>query len=162
MEMSALKRPHDALENDEIDLYDDLCITNVKEEKESYAELKSRIEKLETELAATKKRLDLEKKKCGLLSKQNVALKRNISCLFKTAKLEIDRNVKEVNRLRTVAKENGKTSIEPSTIKVRKTQDERQTGNENTDRRRDHDKHRHRESEHRSGGSRSRGRDGGL
>eukprot|EP00039_Didymoeca_costata_P011119 m.153398 g.153398 ORF g.153398 m.153398 type:complete len:87 (+) comp15065_c0_seq4:165-425(+) len=63
MEMSALKRPHDALENDEIDLYDDLCITNVKEEKESYAELKSRIEKLETELAATKKRLDLEKKK---------------------------------------------------------------------------------------------------
>ena len=38
--------------------------------------------------------------KVGVLEQQNNALKKNISCLFKTAKMEVDRKDKELTRLR--------------------------------------------------------------
>ncbi len=36
----------------------------------------------------------------SLLTAQNTALKKNLSCLYKTAKLEIDRKAAEIARLR--------------------------------------------------------------
>ena len=38
---------------------------------------------------------------------QNLALKRNISCLYKTAKLEIDRKTSEIQRLRAQLADKG-------------------------------------------------------
>ncbi|XP_062521739.1 CASP8-associated protein 2-like [Corticium candelabrum] len=73
------------------DLYSDL-----KEEDAhdvAYSELRDMYTKLQSQCS----RLQIENK---VLSEQNVALKKNISCLYKTAKAEIERKDREISELR--------------------------------------------------------------
>ncbi|EDQ88029.1 uncharacterized protein MONBRDRAFT_26765 [Monosiga brevicollis MX1] len=57
----------------------------------SRAELEARVHALENELESTVTERDELKEKLSQVEEQNTALKRNISCLYKTAKLEIKR-----------------------------------------------------------------------
>jgi len=85
-------------EDDDIDLYGDL--DKDMQENTTTAELRARAVAAETALADQKKDLLLHKKKLQVLAKQNVALKRNISCLYKTAKAELDRKNEDIKDLR--------------------------------------------------------------
>eukprot|EP00037_Helgoeca_nana_P034536 m.421931 g.421931 ORF g.421931 m.421931 type:complete len:127 (+) comp35458_c0_seq1:324-704(+) len=99
-------------EADQIDLYADLTgASEVSENQESYLEVQQRADAASAKSTKLSRQAALLQKKCDILTKQNTALKKNISCLYKTAKLEIDRKDTEIQRLHAqqVSRGQGKT-----------------------------------------------------
>eukprot|EP00050_Salpingoeca_kvevrii_P015049 m.43091 g.43091 ORF g.43091 m.43091 type:complete len:101 (+) comp6134_c0_seq1:137-439(+) len=80
------------------DLYEGLDVA-VQEPPEQAA-LRARAEAAEADKALLQKQKQALEQRTAVLSTQCLALKRNISCLYKTAKLEVDRKDAEIHRLR--------------------------------------------------------------
>eukprot|EP00051_Salpingoeca_urceolata_P030966 m.493346 g.493346 ORF g.493346 m.493346 type:complete len:208 (-) comp36650_c0_seq1:27-650(-) len=100
-----------------MDLYEDLVLEPVDEDRESYAEIKTRMIKAESLVASQAKELDHLRKENTRLSAHALALKKNVSCLYKTAKGEVDRKDQQIAELRTaLAKSQGQNrSRDPHT-----------------------------------------------
>eukprot|EP00041_Stephanoeca_diplocostata_P029521 m.874026 g.874026 ORF g.874026 m.874026 type:complete len:138 (-) comp23573_c0_seq5:3684-4097(-) len=94
---------------DDVDLYADLVVTGVAENSESTVEAQKRADAAEASVKDLTRKLETAKKLVDVLKTQNAALKRNISCLFKTAKLEMDRKDAEIQRLRALCGPEGKS-----------------------------------------------------
>ncbi|XP_065831233.1 protein bicaudal D-like [Oscarella lobularis] len=77
----------------EDDLYGDLREEDSQEV--SYVEIKADLDAVKLEAARLRK-------ENIVLKEQNVALKKNISCLYRTAKLEIERKDNEIRRLNQI------------------------------------------------------------
>eukprot|EP00040_Diaphanoeca_grandis_P000875 m.16723 g.16723 ORF g.16723 m.16723 type:complete len:135 (-) comp11170_c0_seq1:268-672(-) len=76
---------------DDIDIYSGLGTTEISEDQETYSEVVLRAERLEKEKRALEKQVEAYKNQGKKLVLQNNALKKNMSCLYKTAKEEIAR-----------------------------------------------------------------------
>lgn len=93
---------------DDDDIYSGLGgAEEISSTQASYAELADRVthvERKNDELESKVKKLEEQN---ATLTKQNLALKRNISCLYKTAKAEIDRKDARLKELRDAPKGRG-------------------------------------------------------
>eukprot|EP00123_Amoebidium_parasiticum_P021471 comp6799_c0_seq1/m.2541 comp6799_c0_seq1/g.2541 ORF comp6799_c0_seq1/g.2541 comp6799_c0_seq1/m.2541 type:complete len:141 (-) comp6799_c0_seq1:189-611(-) len=65
-----------------------------------FNEIKRKLAETTRELTQTKRQLERTQKEKEAFEKMNIALKKNISCLYKTAKLECDRKAEEIKTLR--------------------------------------------------------------
>jgi predicted RNase H-like nuclease (RuvC/YqgF family) len=87
----------DGDDDDDDVLYGDLVDANGEERRKSGAEAVGRMSVLLERKDKEKEALERE---CEALRARCDALERNISCLFNTARAEIDRKDKEIERLR--------------------------------------------------------------
>ncbi|GAB6026735.1 hypothetical protein CHUAL_013241 [Chamberlinius hualienensis] len=84
---------------DDVDLYDDLLVENEVENQEQLAQTQKEYESLKSEQLLNKEKIVQLETQNQVLSRQNNILKKNISVLYKTAKLEILRKNELLNDL---------------------------------------------------------------
>ncbi len=75
-------------------------LTPTHAQRATRQQVRARADELEAKCRAQEQRIQKLEKQTQLLTAQNTALKKNISCLYKTAKLEIERKDQEIARLR--------------------------------------------------------------
>jgi hypothetical protein len=75
-------------------------VTALQEESSQLRQSVTQLESKVTRIIQFKQLQFIDIRKCTKLTKENDILKRNISCLFKTAQLEIQRKDEEIARLR--------------------------------------------------------------
>eukprot|EP01137_Pigoraptor_chileana_P014057 Opistho-2@68254 len=81
---------------DDVDIYGDIGAKSLP----SYEEVAKRLTEASAQNEDHRKRIERLEKENALLTQQNVSLKKNISCLYKTAKAEIDRKDEENAEIR--------------------------------------------------------------
>lgn len=86
-------------------LYGDLDAQPIPAAGESQQELKETVASLRAQVSELEARSEAAAKERDEARKQNTALKRNISCLWKTAKAEVDRKDASIARLRVQLEE---------------------------------------------------------
>lgn len=90
--------------NDETDLYGDLITGHAAEGQGHYRaeteELRSKLQAKEEDMQQLQAKLNKALAETARLSKERETLVRNISCLFKTAQMEIQRKDAELKQLR--------------------------------------------------------------